>query len=117
VTDGGTLVTVELAYNFDVWVGPASQPDAARPITLGGRSVACRWRSNGTILFEKFTGEDSIWTMDSDGKNSHELVADIASTGIGPSHQTVAIWSTLVAEQAALGIFGGSMPTATILSN
>jgi eukaryotic-like serine/threonine-protein kinase len=82
--DGRTLATVETTDNFDVWVGSASEPAMAKPITSGGRSSWSRWRSNGTVVFGKFTSKDSIWTMASDGSNSHELVADISSGGVGP---------------------------------
>jgi eukaryotic-like serine/threonine-protein kinase len=81
--DGRTLATVEREEKFDIWVGPADEPDVAKPITSGGISCSSRWRSDGAILFDKFTDKDSIWTMDSDGNNAHELTSDVASACVG----------------------------------
>jgi Tol biopolymer transport system component/phage shock protein PspC (stress-responsive transcriptional regulator)/tRNA A-37 threonylcarbamoyl transferase component Bud32 len=77
--DSRSFVAVQSDINVNLWVGPASDPDAAVQITSGRMDGigGLAWTSDGRIVYQGNVGDTyQIWMVNSDGSAAHQVTND-----------------------------------------
>ena len=78
-SDSRSLVAVQSDINVNLWVGPASNPDAAVQITSGRMDGigGFAWTTDGRIVYQGNVGDTyQIWMVNADGSNAHQVTND-----------------------------------------
>ncbi|HKW61685.1 MAG TPA: protein kinase [Candidatus Acidoferrum sp.] len=78
-SDSRSLVAVQSDINVNLWVGPASDPDAAVQITSGRMDGigGLAWTMDGRIVYQGNVGDTyQIWMVNADGSSVHQVTND-----------------------------------------
>lgn len=78
-SDSGSFLALQSNMNVNLWVGPASDPDAARQITSGGMDGVggLAWTTDGRIVYQGNVGDTyQIWMVNADGSGAHQVTND-----------------------------------------
>ncbi|HVH59206.1 MAG TPA: protein kinase, partial [Candidatus Sulfotelmatobacter sp.] len=78
-SDSGSFLAVQGDINVNLWVGPASDPDAAVQITSGRMDGmnGLAWTTDGRIVYQGNIGDTyQIWMVNADGSAAHQLTND-----------------------------------------
>jgi Tol biopolymer transport system component len=85
--DGKKLVTVQTATASNIWVAPASNPNAAKQITSGTGTSALwlSWTPAGKIVYgSNASGDQDLWIVGTEGRSPKQLTAN-ARVNMTPS--------------------------------
>lgn len=77
--DSRSFVAVQSDININLWVGPASDPDASVQITSGRMdgTGGLAWTMDGRIVYQGNVGDTyQIWMVNADGSNAHQVTND-----------------------------------------
>ncbi|HVG92353.1 MAG TPA: hypothetical protein VNB54_12750, partial [Alphaproteobacteria bacterium] len=78
-SDSRSLLAVQSDINVNLWVGPASDPDASVQITSGRMDGigGLAWTMDGRIVYQGNVGDSyQIWMVTADGSNAHQVTND-----------------------------------------
>ena len=78
-SDSGSFLAVQSDINLNLWVGPASDPDAAVQITSGRMDGmgGLAWTTDGRIVYQGNVGDTyQIWMVNADGSAAHQVTND-----------------------------------------
>ena len=78
-SDSRSLLAVQGDFNVNLWVGPASNPDASVQITSGRMDGigGLAWTMDGRIVYQGNVGDTyQIWMVNADGSGAHQVTND-----------------------------------------
>ena len=78
-SDSRSLLAVQSDINVNLWVGPASDPDASVQITSGRMDGigGLAWTMDRRIVYQGNVGDSyQIWMVNADGSNAHQATND-----------------------------------------
>ena len=78
-SDSRSFLAIQGDMNVNLWVGPASDPDAARQVTSGRMDGigGLAWTTDGRIVYQGNVGDTyQIWMVNADGSDAHQVTND-----------------------------------------
>lgn len=78
-SDSGSFLAVQADINVNLWVGPASDPDAAVQVTSGRMDGmgGIAWTADGRMVYQGNLGDTyQIWMVNADGSAPHQVTND-----------------------------------------